>query len=190
MTRRILLLPLFAAAVAGFVKAQAASERVETVKYPVPGYEDAVAEVEAKDARAVLDDFYQSKVLEELHHAALENDAAKLDRLLGDHLTWTTERFGRGVKLTKAQVLADFRSGTLQVNTDEHNHVRFVVFGNTVIVSDISTSTLRYEGKASKGPRMSMLAWVKLDGRWQMAAHHVSDIEGGVFDRLDPNQFK
>ena len=80
MTRRILLFPLLPVVLVGLVEGQGGTEKkVEVVEYPVPGSEDAVGEVESKEARKVLDDFYQSKVQEELHQAALTNDAAKFD---------------------------------------------------------------------------------------------------------------
>lgn len=190
MIRQILIASLLVVAWAGLANGQeTAGTKREIVKYPVPGSQDAVAEPETKLERDILDDFYQSKVEETLHQAALTNDAAKFDRLLADQVTWTTERFGRGITLTKAQVLADFRSGTLHVDTHTHDHVRLVAFGSTVLVSGMSTSTLHYRGKVSNGPRMSLQAWTKLDGRWQMIAHHVSDISGPVLDHVEPNQF-
>src|ERR1700687_1651057 len=74
VTRRIVLLPLLAVALVGFVKGTT-EKKVEIVKYPVPGSEDTVGEVETKEARNVLDDFYQSKVLEEQGQALERNDA-------------------------------------------------------------------------------------------------------------------
>ena len=56
MTRRIVLLPLLAVALVGFVKGTT-EKKVEIVKYPLPGSEDTVGEVETKEARKVLDDF-------------------------------------------------------------------------------------------------------------------------------------
>lgn len=163
--------------------------KAETLKYPVPGSEDAVGNAETEQERKLLDDFYQSKVLEKLHQAILANDSAKFGNLLADQVTWTTERFGKGITLNKAEVLADLSSGILHVDTHRHEHVRLVAIGDTVLVSGLSTSTLHYQGKVSTGPRMSLQAWTKLDGRWQMIAHHVSDISGPVLDHVEPNQF-
>ena len=177
-------------ALVGFAKGQGTTDKkVELVKYPVPGSEDAVGEVESEEARKVLDDFHQSKVEEQLHQAALANDADKFDHLLADQVAWTTERFGKGIKLSKAQVLADIRSGYLHVNTHTHDHVLLVVFGGAVVVSSISSSTLLYNGKVSNGPRLSMQTWAKLDGRWQMVAHAVNDVKGPVLDHVEANQF-
>ena len=190
MWRQTVLVPLLAIALAGFANGQGSKDKKsELVKYSVPGWADAVGEVESEHDRKVLDDFYQCKAEEDLHQAALANDAAKFGHLLADQVTWTTERFGKGIKLSKAQVLADFRSGYLKVNTHTHDHVLLVPFGDYVVVSSISTSTLSYAGKVSNGPRLSMQTWAKLDGRWQMVAHAVNDVKGKVQDHLESNQF-
>ena len=179
----VLLMILVWPAVAGAKSSNA------TLKYPVPGSEDAVGNAETEQERKLLDDFYQSKVLEKLHQAVLANDAARFGELLADQVTWTSERFGKGITLNKAGILADLSSGNLHVDTHRHEHVRLVAIGDTVLVSGLSTSTLHYQGKVSTGPRMSLQAWTKLDGRWQMIAHHVSDISGPVLDHVEPNQF-
>ena len=187
MTRRTLLLPLLAVVLVGLVEGQGGTEKkVEVVKYPVPGSEDATGEVESKEARKVLDDFYQSKVQEELHQAALTNDEDALDRIIADQQVTNDERFGRGEILTKAQVLADLRNGRQHVDKHKHDHVRLVAFGgNTVVLTGRSTSTLHHDGKLSNGPRLLTEVWVKMDGRWQRVVHAMSDLDG-MEDRAKP----
>jgi hypothetical protein len=113
MTKRILLLIAIAVAgFAGFLTGQVTTEKkVEIVKYPLPGSEDTVGEVETKEARKVLDDFYQSKVLQMGAEASPSNDVAARGRLMADHFIQVSERFGIGERITKAQVLADTKSG-------------------------------------------------------------------------------
>ena len=84
---------------------------MQIVKYPLPGSEDTVGEVETKEARKVLDDFYQSRVLHTGAEASPSNDVAARGRLMADHFIQVSERFGIGERLTKAQVLADTESG-------------------------------------------------------------------------------
>jgi hypothetical protein len=173
-----LLLVVLAFAVVGMIRGQDSGQmKVEFIKYPLSGSEGATGEIHTADDRELLNDFYQSKVQEQFHEAVITNDPAKFDPLLAPQMTWISERFGKGVTLTKKQVLDDFRSGNLHVNTRAHKQVRFVVVGNlTVTVTGMSYSTLVYQGKLSEGPRMFAEVWVKLDGRWQMVAHHVSDV--------------
>lgn len=181
--RQRILLALFVAVtmtLVGSAHGQGAGEKKgEFVKYPVAGSEDAVGEVQTPKDREILDDFYRSKVQEQLHEAVMTNDPDKFSPLLADQMTWTSERSGKGIMLRKEQVLDDFRSGTLHASTHTHNHVRLVVVGSTtIVVSGMSSSTLSYQGKVSNGPRMFAQVWVKLGGRWQMVAHHVSDVTG------------
>lgn len=175
---RIVLLPLLALALVNFV-AGATGKKVELVKYPVPGSEDAVGEVRTKEARKVLDDFYRSKVLADVDKASVTNDGDIFARLLAEREVINNERFGRGEILTKAQNVADFRSGRQHMSTHTHDHVRLIAFGeNTVVVTGHSTSALHHDGKASNGSRLLTEVWVKQGGQWRMVLHCMSDIEG------------
>ena len=92
MFRRILLLSVGVALVGSARTLDSAEKGVEIVKYPVPGSEDAVGEVDSEASRKVLDDFYKSHVLDDVHRAAVTNDAAVNDRLLADRIVWVSER--------------------------------------------------------------------------------------------------
>src|ERR1700680_4268019 len=182
MTKRILLLIAIAVAgFAGFLTGQVTTEKkVEIVKYPLPGSEDTVGEVETKEARKILDDFYQSKVLAEEVQAGMRNDTAAHGRLMADQVVRVSERLGIGERLTKAQFLAD-GSGHLHNDKLMHDHIRLVAFGgNTVVVSGKSTSILRYGGKVDNAPRVFADVWVKEGGRWQQVVHCVADAPNGV----------
>jgi hypothetical protein len=187
VTRQIAALLLFAVTAVGLAKGQDnAEKKVEVVKYPAPGAEDAVAEVETKEARKVLDDFYRSNVLIAAHQAAVTNDADAFSRVIADHQVTNDERFGRGEILTKAQALADLQNGRQHMDKHMHDHVRLVAFGeNTVVLTGHSTSILHHDGKLSNGPRLLTEVWVKFDGRWQRVVHAMSDLDG-MEDRAKP----
>src|ERR1700688_3219233 len=90
--RRFLLLSLLAVALVGFVKGQGISQKIEIVKYPVPGSPDAAGEIKTEEQRKVLDDFYQSKILEKIDHAAVTNSASEQANLAADQCVWVSER--------------------------------------------------------------------------------------------------
>ena len=180
MFRKIPLLVLMIALLWSVMAAGVVEKGVEIVKYPVPGSEDAAGEVDSEASRKVLEDFYHSHVLDDVHKAAVTNDAAINDRLLADRVVWVSERLGVGERLDKAQVLADIRSSHLHMNSHQHDHVRLVPFGNTVVVTGRSTSVLHYGGKEDKGPRVLVEVWTKQDGRWQMVAHVQADALNGT----------
>jgi hypothetical protein len=187
MIRRVLPLALMAIACAGFVRGQGTTEKIEIVKYPVPGSPDAAGEIKTAEQRKVLDDFYQSKVLEELDHAAVTNSGSAHANLLADQVVWVSERLGVGERLTKDQVEADTGNSHLKMNTHTHDHVRMVAFGNTVVVSGRSTSVLHYGGKIDKGPRVFAEVWQKQpNGQWLMIEHVQADAPEGTTRGLEP----
>ncbi|PYU19922.1 MAG: hypothetical protein DMG30_22795 [Acidobacteria bacterium] len=182
MTKRILLLIAIAfAGFAGFLTGQVITEKMEIVKYSLPGSEDTVGEVETKEARKVLDDFYQSKVLQMGAEASPSNDVGARGRLMADHFIQVSERFGIGERLTKAQVLADTESGHMHMDHLKHDHIRLVAFGdNVVVVTGHSSSALHYNGKVDTADRVFGDTWVKLNGRWQQVEHCVASAPNGV----------
>jgi len=183
MTKRVLLLTAIAlTGFAGFLAGQVTTEKkLEIVKYPLPGSEDTVGEVETKQARKVLDDFYQSNVLQMSAQASPSNDVAARGRLMADHFIQVSERFGIAERLTKAQVLADTESGHMHMDRLKHDHIRLIAFGeNTVVVTGHSSSALHYDGKVDTADRAFGDTWVKLNGHWQQVEHCVASAPNGV----------
>jgi Domain of unknown function (DUF4440) len=113
------------------------------------------------------------QIEDRMKQAIMASDLDVLDRIYAENMMWTA----RGELLTKAQVFADFRSGRLRNNSLEHSNVRVRVYGNTIVLTGKSASQLVFEGKVLNTPRTFSDAFVKLDGRWQLVAHAVTDIE-------------
>ena len=113
------------------------------------------------------------QIEDRMKQAIMASDLDVLDRIYADNMMWTA----RGELLTKAQVFADFRSGRLKNNSLEHSNVQVRVYGNTIVLTGHSASQLVFEGKVLNTPRTFSDAFVKLDGRWQLVAHAVTDIE-------------
>ncbi len=80
--------------------------------------------------------------------------------------------------LSKTQMLADLRSGKQKNETIEHKDVRLHVYGTTVVVTGLSTSTYLYNGKTFIGSRRFTNVWINQGGRWMLVVHHVSPIAG------------
>jgi hypothetical protein len=160
---------------AGFSERQGNTQnKVEIVKYPMPGSEDTVGEVRTKEDRKVLDDFYQSKVAEAYGHGAD-------DPLQAEQAVFVSVRFGLGERLTKAQIQADAQAGHNRMLNFKHDHIRLVPFGeNVVVVSGRSMSVREEKGKVFNGPRLFSFVWLKLGGRWQMVQASVSDAPEGL----------
>jgi ketosteroid isomerase-like protein len=98
-------------------------------------------------------------------------DAAALDRLYAEDFIGIGPS---GTVRTKAQVIADFTSGSLRfqsINTDE---VRWRVYGNTAVESARSTMIGQDRGKAVPRDNRFTRVWVKRQHRWQLVANHYS----------------
>ena len=109
------------------------------------------------------------------------NDVAARGRLMADHFIQISERFGIGERLTKAQVLADTKSGQMHMDHLKHDHIRLIAFGdNVVVVTGHSSSALHYSGKVDTADRVFGDTWVKLNGHWQQVIHGVASASNGV----------
>jgi hypothetical protein len=112
------------------------------------------------------------KVDDAFNRAVMDKDGTALEQILADKLSW----IARGDRLTKAQVIADIQSGNLHFKSLTHEDLLINVFGNTTVVTGHSTSVLEYKGKLFTTPRLFTTVYMKLDGKWQMIAHQVSDV--------------
>ena len=146
--RRILVLPLALAVLVGFVRGQDSNRNEVNVMEEIK--------------KEVL------KVDNEKAQAALRVDRKVLGRIYADDVSWTNIR---GQVLTKAQVLADLRSGNIKIDSVRHEDVRLRVYGNTVVLTGYSTGKSEYKGKAFSNPRRYTNVYVKQDGRWQLVVH-------------------
>jgi hypothetical protein len=113
------------------------------------------------------------KVDEEFNEAVKTKNRATLERVLADDLSWVA----RGDRLNKAQVIADIVSENLHFKALSHDSILVRIFGNTAVVTGHSTSVLEYKGKLFTAPRLFTSVYMNLNGRWQMVAHQVSDLD-------------
>jgi ketosteroid isomerase-like protein len=113
-------------------------------------------------------------VEEEQDQAVAKSDIQTLERIWADNLVYTAPN---GELLTKAQHLAEFKSGIRKFESMKHDDFNVRVYGKTVVVlTGRSTSMLRYNGEVSEGPRRFTNLFVKKDGRWQLVSHHVTNV--------------
>lgn len=112
------------------------------------------------------------KVDDEFNEAVQAKDQEALNRILADDLSW----IARGDRLNKSQVIADVLSENLHFKSLTHDGIVVKLFANTAIVTGHSSSILEYKGKLFDAPRLFTNVYMKIDGRWQMVAHHVSEL--------------
>ncbi len=148
--RRMLLLPFFSLTLTTLLSAQQTNRKDSD--------EAAKAEV--------------LKASEEFDQARAAKDKAALERILADGLAW----IARGERLNKGQLIADIQAENLHFKYFAHDNVSVRIFENTAVITGHSTSVLEYKGKLYDAPRLFTDVWVRMDGRWQLVVHHVSDL--------------
>ena len=177
MTRRVLflsapslLVPLLAVVLVGFAKGQGAVEHEG----------GAGANPQTSKTEVLVLHAHFNKGL-------WDGDPAEVAPCVADGYTKITERFGIGGMLNKAQRLENLtpRQGSVvqheEVVQFEH-YIHLHVFGDhsdTVVLTGLSKSLLRVEGKLSSGPRLYAFVYVKQHGRWMIVAEMTSDIPKG-----------
>jgi ketosteroid isomerase-like protein len=103
--------------------------------------------------------------------AQIGADAATLGRLYAEDFIGIGPS---GTVRTKAQVVADFTSGSLRFQSITTDDVQWRVYGDTAV--ETGRSTMDGQDKAKAVPRDNRFTrvWVKRQGRWQLVANHYS----------------
>lgn len=104
--------------------------------------------------------------------ARVKADVAALDRLLADG--WTVTH-GGGTMDTKAQYLADLKSGDRKFSADvKEDELTVRIYGDTAVASGLSDSKVTFKGQVQGGPLRFTRVYVKRDGRWRMIVSHAT----------------
>ena len=101
------------------------------------------------------------------NQAVLVKDYKMLDRIIADD--WTAIDF-RGMTVTKAETIAELRSGESHNQSVELGDMIVKVFGHTAVVIGSDTEKSVYHGKDSSGRYAWMDVFAKRNGRWQVVA--------------------
>src|SRR5690348_677181 len=85
----------------------------------------------------------------------------------------------RGERLTRADRLANLRTGRTVVDTVSHaaEEEEFRAYGNVVLYSTLLTLGGRYSGTTQQqGRYRALVVWVRRDGRWQQVASQLTAV--------------
>jgi ketosteroid isomerase-like protein len=113
--------------------------------------------------------------IEQYRNALLKKDTAALERIWADEYTFVN---GRGAVLTKAERLANAKSGSTNLETiKQESDAKIRAYGDDVAIA-ISHVTLKgqYSGKATNGQFQSSMVWVKRPSGWQLACNQITPI--------------
>jgi ketosteroid isomerase-like protein len=98
--------------------------------------------------------------------ASLKKDAATLGKILADD--WVGQ--GPTGIATKAEALADLKSGDNKLDSITLGDMKVRVFGDTAVVAGSDDEKSSYKGKDTSGHYTWTDVFVKRQGRWQAAA--------------------
>jgi ketosteroid isomerase-like protein len=99
--------------------------------------------------------------------AVAKNDTATVDKFMADD--WVGIDF-EGKSITKAEAMADMKSGASTTQSYEIGPMKVRELGNTAVVTGSDTEKSTYKGKDSSGKYVWTDVWVMRDGRWQAVA--------------------
>ncbi|MGA2361368.1 MAG: nuclear transport factor 2 family protein [Candidatus Aminicenantales bacterium] len=115
------------------------------------------------------------KLEQEWGDALVKPDLAFLDRILGEDYMFTSPE---GEVLTKAQMLAELKSGEDVVSSVVNFDMKVRVYGNAAVVTGHSTDKETVKGKDISGEYRWTDTWIRKGGRWQCVADHASRVAG------------
>jgi ketosteroid isomerase-like protein len=109
-----------------------------------------------------------TKLTNDWNAAMAKRDVAALERILSDD--WISAGFEEGVG-TKAQFLADLKSGNYALFSTVVHEMNVRAYGNAaVVITHYTTVKEQYKGKDISGSYRTIDTWVKRAGRWQCVA--------------------
>jgi ketosteroid isomerase-like protein len=116
-------------------------------------------------------------VIRQLHvqgvHAQLVNDIPTLDRLWADDHTFTNPL---GVVQTKAERIAEMRSGARTLSSFNVEDIQVRVYGNTAVVTSRATIKGQLRGSELSTQARGIDVYVKKEGRWRLVAAQATRI--------------
>jgi len=106
-------------------------------------------------------------------NALLKADTAALDRIEAADFVFADPD---GKMHTKAEHLADFKSGALKFESITLDDLKVRILGDTAIAHGLSTEKSSYKGKDTSGQYRWTDVFVKRGGCWQAVAGHASKV--------------
>ena|ERR1017187_1291559 len=109
-----------------------------------------------------------------LNKANMANDLKTLDRIMADD--WVGIDF-QGKANTKAEAVANLKSGSATTQSIELGPMKVRVFSDTAIVTGSDTEKSTYKGKDSSGKYVWTDIFVNRNGKWQAVASETTKVQ-------------
>jgi ketosteroid isomerase-like protein len=112
-------------------------------------------------------------LVNERDQAVGRGDTAAIDRIYADDYVATS---ASGLVRTKAQVIEDFKTGALKIESITSDEINVRVHGDTAIVTGRMTTKGLDRGRDVSGQNRFTQVYLRRNGRWQITAFHYSRI--------------
>ena len=123
---------------------------------------DLYASDTAKDQKAVL------TIDQERTDGQIKQDAATLDRLLGDDLTYV---HASGLVQSKAEFIADLKSSKRVYKSVINSDVNVRLLQDAAVITAKSEISVSFEGKENDLSLQVIEVYAKRNGRWQLIVY-------------------
>jgi uncharacterized protein (TIGR02246 family) len=111
------------------------------------------------------------QLVSERDQAIQRGDVAAIDRIYADDYVTTS---ASGLVRTKAQVIEDFKSGALKIESITSDEINVRAHGETAIVTGRMTIKGQDKGRDISGQNRFTQVYLRRNGRWQIVAFHYS----------------
>jgi ketosteroid isomerase-like protein len=157
--KRIVSVVVFVVAAAGIVFAQAADTRKPSAGTRAP----------AQDMEATL-----LKMERDAAAALMKRDVAGFGAIFADDATFTGPD---GAVQTKAQLLADVKSGALTIQSTVISDFKVHVFGESAVATYATTDKGKYKDRDISGRYRWTDVFVRRGGKWQIVSGQGTPIQ-------------
>ena len=113
------------------------------------------------------------KLQQEYDQAWVKQDVAAFERLIADDITQTDMK---GRVLSKAQIIANAKSGDVKFESGKSDNIKVRVYGNTALVTSVWTEKSINKGEVLAGSTINTMVYVKKNGAWQVVSDQVTPI--------------
>jgi ketosteroid isomerase-like protein len=114
-----------------------------------------------------------SRLLDEYNDALLTHDAATLERIWADDLSFVNPR---GQILTKDERVENIKSGSTDLKSAEVSEKQVRMYGNSAVATLIVKINGQYSGSPGSGDFRVTTVWAKPKGTWQMVSTQMTPI--------------
>lgn len=128
----------------------------------------------AAEKKMSADEEALTKIENEWGTAMVKLDFATFDRIVSPDWILSTPDGGQQ---TKAEAVADLKSGKIKFESFKVDELKIRVYGNAAVVFGLTTEKMTFNGQAMNGQNRFTDTFIKRDGKWQCVATHVTAVQ-------------